>query len=184
MPLTTVTPAAASPRAEAARHLEPVRPGPSRADDRDRRRMLLSQRRQPRRVAGEMQDRGRVGGLRERAADSAASWRQTSCSRACVGALAGSVRIEPLERALEVLAPLAGERRQQLVVGEREQLGDVVAVAPRVLDVRRQQRHERRAAQAVRRRRSRRQPLVASAGPVRRGVHRAHAANASSRMTS
>src|SRR5204863_6857607 len=58
------------------------------------------------------------------------------------------VGIERLERTPDVVAALPGEDRDEIDVREGKQLGDVAAMTPRVFDVRREHRDERRPPQA------------------------------------
>ena len=110
------------PAAEAARHLEAVGAGAARADDRDGRRVV-----RPRapsstpRIAGDVQDRRRVVGLEQArrialvvAADRRASPRP---SHALARRAASKAPCASSSR-----AALAGERGDQLVVAQREQL--------------------------------------------------------------
>ena len=133
--------------AQAAGHLQAIRPGAARPDDGHRRQALPAQLGQPSRIAGDVQHRRRVRCLRE-----------TTRVRGVVLAdgdesgggdlIARGRRVEGLVGAIERGSALTGEGSEQALVAEREQLGDVTVVTARPLDVSRQPRQERAAPQA------------------------------------
>ncbi len=147
MPLITVTPAAASPRPRPRATSIPSAPARRAPTIATAGSSSCAQPRQPLAVTRDVQHRGRVRGLRE-AGRVLLIVPAAHAQPGPRGSVSCAVGIERLERTLDVVAALPGERGDEIGVGERKQLGDVAAMAARVFDVRREHRDECRAAQA------------------------------------
>jgi hypothetical protein len=133
---------------EATRHLEPVVGRAAGADDRDRGGLVKGERDDALRIACDVQDRRCVGAIQQPAGILLVVSTDGELAH-LVEPPSSRLRVKRLVRALDRLPTIAGQRREQAFVRQRQQLAQVDPMAPSAFDMRRETRDERGTPQTV-----------------------------------